>query len=150
MREHTAPWKCMYAKEDKSKCKPGKKPKSNQEYFEILCLCILQSGLNWKMVRKNWSKIKKGFYNFNINHLSKITSKKLFSREGVFKNERKVNAIIANAKEFHKILKEFGSFSRYLESLKKPKDRDAIRELRKRFKHVGEYTAEYYLHSIRY
>jgi hypothetical protein len=45
MREHTAPWECMYAKEDKSKCKPGKKPKFDKEYFEILCLCILQSGL---------------------------------------------------------------------------------------------------------
>jgi len=150
MKEHVAPWECVYAKEEKSKCKPGKKPKSDQEYFEILCLCILQSGLNWGTVRKNWSKIKKGFYGFNIGLLSKMTAKTLLQRKGVYKNERKVNAIIVNAQEFQKILIEFGTFSNYLESLKKLEDKNAIKEFAKRFKHIGEYTAEYYLHSVGY
>jgi hypothetical protein len=34
-----------FAKEEKSKCKPEDKPKSDQEYFEILCLCVLQASL---------------------------------------------------------------------------------------------------------
>lgn len=62
--EHKAPWECTYAKEDKSKCKPGILLKSDQEYFEILSLCVLQAGLGWKKVRKNWSKFKHGFYDF--------------------------------------------------------------------------------------
>ena len=32
-KEHKSPWECTYAKEDKSKGKPGNKPKSNQRYF---------------------------------------------------------------------------------------------------------------------
>ena len=59
-KEHRAPWECTYAKEDKSRCKPGNKPKSDREYFEILCLCILQAGLNWNMVREKWLNIKQG------------------------------------------------------------------------------------------
>ncbi|MEW6103798.1 MAG: DNA-3-methyladenine glycosylase I [bacterium] len=85
--EHKAPWECTYAKEDKSKCKAGNKPRSDQEYFEILYLCILQAGLNWGMVRKNWLKIKQGFYNFNINKLSKTTMSELIKRPGVYNNK---------------------------------------------------------------
>jgi 3-methyladenine DNA glycosylase Tag len=51
MKEHRAPWECTYAKEDKNKCKPGKQPKSDKEYFEVLCLCILQAGLRVVQVR---------------------------------------------------------------------------------------------------
>jgi hypothetical protein len=36
MKEHRAPWECTCSKEDKSECKPRKKPKSDQEYFEVL------------------------------------------------------------------------------------------------------------------
>lgn len=43
-------------KEEKSKCRWGIPPKSDQQYFEILCLCVLQAGLSWGMVRKNWRK----------------------------------------------------------------------------------------------
>jgi len=59
--EHKAPWECTYAKEDKSKCKPGIPPKSDQEYFEILSLCVLQAGLGWKMVRKTGQNLSMGF-----------------------------------------------------------------------------------------
>jgi 3-methyladenine DNA glycosylase Tag len=89
VKEHKAPWECTFRKEEKSKCKRGDIPKSDQEYFEILCLCILQSGLNWGSVRKNWSKIKHGFYEFNINKISKATISELIRREGVYKNKKK-------------------------------------------------------------
>ncbi|MHC2994061.1 MAG: hypothetical protein IBV53_00940 [Candidatus Atribacteria bacterium] len=36
-KEPKLPWECTYAKEDKSKCRPGNKPKADQKYFEILC-----------------------------------------------------------------------------------------------------------------
>jgi 3-methyladenine DNA glycosylase Tag len=45
VKEHKALWECTFAKEEKSKCKPRDEPKSDQEYFEILCLCVLQAGL---------------------------------------------------------------------------------------------------------
>jgi 3-methyladenine DNA glycosylase Tag len=150
MKEHRAPWECTYAKEDKSKCKPGKKPKSEQEYFEILCLCILQAGLSWGIVRKNWKKYRRGFYNFNINKLAKISPKELMKKPDVIKNLRKIEGIIYNAKEFQKIKEEYGSFSNFLKSLKQMKDKEIFRLLMKRFRHVGEYTAEFYLHCVGY
>ncbi|MGQ9461271.1 MAG: DNA-3-methyladenine glycosylase I [Candidatus Bathyarchaeaceae archaeon] len=148
--EHRAPWECTFAKEDKSKCKPGIPPKSDQEYFEILSLCVLQAGLNWDVLRKNWARFKHGFYNFNISKLSRIRANELLKGPSVIKNRRKVEAIIYNAKEFQKIIKEHGSFANFLKSLKATEDKETLKILTKKFKHVGEYTAEYYLHSVGY
>ena len=150
MREHRAPWECTYAKEDKSECKPGKKPKSDQEYFEILCLCILQAGLNWGTVRKNWQRYRKGFYNFSMDRLAKAQSRELMKQPNAIRNLKKIKDITYNAKEFQKIKKEYGSFSNYLKLLEQIKDRELFKFLMERFRHVGEYTAHYYLHCVGY
>jgi len=150
MKEHRAPWECTYAKEEKSKCKPGRRPRSDQEYFEILCLCILQAGLNWGTARKNWQRYKKGFYDFNIDRLAKAQSRELMKQPNAIRNMKKIKDIIHNAKEFQKIKNEYGSFSNFLKSLERVENREISRLLMERFKHVGEYTAEYYLHCVGY
>ena len=101
-------------------------------------------------LEKNWSTLKKGFYNFDIKKLAKATVNELFKREGVIKNKNKVKAVIDDAREFQNTIQEAGSFSNFLRSLKSMGDKEAIRQLTQRFSQVGEYTAEYYLHSIGY
>ena len=147
---HRAPWGCIYSKEDISDCKHGKRPQSDQEYFEIFSLCILQTGLSWGSIRKNWGKHREGFYGFDINRLSKVTSNDLLKKPNVIKNKEKVEAIIYNAKEFQWIKKEYGSFYEFLRSLKEKTKEELVRLLMEQFKHVGEYTIEYYLHSVGY
>lgn len=149
-RQHQAPWECIYAKEDKSDCKPGKKPGSDQEYFEILCLCILQTGLNWGVIRGNWQKYRKGFFGFGIHRVSKAQADELLKNPNVLKNKIKVEAIIYNAKEFQRIKKEYGSFFSFLGSLRCVADEAVFKLLIRRFRHVGSYTAKYYLHSVGY
>jgi DNA-3-methyladenine glycosylase I len=146
--EHTAPWECTFAKEEKSTCKPGITPESDSEYFEILCLCILQAGLGWGMVRNNWAKYKKGFLDFDFNRLAKSKTEDIMANPGVIKNKRKISAIIKNAGEIENIIKEYGSFFEFLESLRKKDEDEVIFELSHRFSHLGEYSAEYFLHSI--
>jgi len=149
-REHRAPWECTFAKEDKNKCKPGVPPKSDQEYFEVLCLCILQAGLGWGMVRKNWTKFKRGFYGFNIERLAKAKRDGLLKRDGAIKNKIKIEAIINNAKKFQNIKEDKGSFLKFLKILKRNEDNETIKILTQTFNHMGKYTAEYYLHSVGY
>jgi L-ascorbate metabolism protein UlaG (beta-lactamase superfamily) len=43
LREHRAPWECAYAKESKSKCKPGKKPKSEIIFVSICGTVVINS-----------------------------------------------------------------------------------------------------------
>jgi len=106
--------------------------------------------LNWGTVRKNWSKYRAGFYNFNINRLARARSKELMKQPNAIRNFEKIKSIIYNAKEFQKIKKMHGSFSNYLKSLEQIEDKEVSKLLVERFKHVGEYTAEYYLHSVGY
>jgi 3-methyladenine DNA glycosylase Tag len=119
MRYHRAPWECTLAKEDKSDCKAGVR-------FEILSLCILQAGLNWRAIRNNWGKIRKGFYNFDIKRLSKARVDELIKRSGVIKNERKIRAIVENAKKFQRIKLRYGSFLNFIHFLKRMGDEEAI------------------------
>ena|ERR1051326_2772629 len=144
MKTHRAPWECTYAKESSSKCLPGRRPKTDQEYFEILCLCIMQAGLNWGTIRKNWDRYRRGFYDFDIDRLSRTKPSGLMKRD-VIKNKKKLEAIVYNAKEFLKIAKEYGSFYRFLKSVRR---QDVIRTLMQHFRHVGEYVAEFYPHCV--
>ncbi len=149
-KQHQAPWECIYAKEDKSACRPGDKPVSDQEYFEVLCLCILQAGLGWGTIRANWQRYREGFHRFSINRLSKARVDKLLGKPNVLKNRSKVEAIIHNAQEFRRIKNEHGSFGDFLGSLADRPDKEVLKLLLKRFRHIGDYTAEYYLHSVGY
>jgi len=149
-RQHQAPWECIYRKEEKSDCKPGKRPKSDQKYFEILCLCLLQAGLNWGSIRKHWKKYKEGFYRFDIYRLSRMRANVLLKGPHVIKNNRKVEAVIHNAKEFQKIRREFGSFFHFLKTLNPLRREELFKLLLKRFIHIGAYTVKYYLHSVGY
>jgi DNA-3-methyladenine glycosylase I len=149
-RQHEAPWECTYTKEEGSDCKPGKRPKSDQKYFEILCLCLLQAGLNWGLIRKHWKTYKEGFYDFDIRRLSRARAKDLLKDSRVIKNNKKVEAIIHNATIFIKIKREHDSFSNFLKSLRHLKNEELFKCLSKQFRHVGPYTAEYFLHSVGY
>jgi 3-methyladenine DNA glycosylase Tag len=149
--EHRAPWECIYAKEDRTDCKPGKEPDSDQEYFEILCLCLLQAGLNWGSIRKRWPQYRAGFDEFDefdIQRLSQAQVAVLLQALQVLKNRKKVEAIIYNARVFQRLMQEHGSFSGFLRPLMQSPDEDTTRALVNQFKHVGPYTAEYYLHSV--
>lgn len=139
-----------FQKRAKANADQGKKPRSDQEYFEILCLCILQTGLGWKMVRKNWRKFKKAFYNFNINKLARAKVNELMKIPQIIKNRKKIKSLIHNAKEFKKIQEEYGTFSNFLKKLKKFSRKKISKILSNRFKYIGDYNASYYLHSIGY
>jgi DNA-3-methyladenine glycosylase I len=147
-RAHSAPWDCVLSKEEEGECRAGARPDSDQGYFEILCLCMIQAGLNWASIRKHWPKYREGFYGFDIGRLSRSTPDELLARPGVIKNKRKVEAVIHNAKEFESIAREQGSFATFLETLKPLPEPEQVKALTKRFKQVGPETADYFLHSV--
>ena len=70
----------------------------------------------------------------------------LIRRPGALSNPKKLAALVANAPEFGRIRAEHGTFARYLRAVKS--DKDACTILQERFRHVGSYTAEFYLHCV--
>ena len=147
-RAHSAPWDCVLSKEEEGECRAGARPESDQGYFEILCLCMIQAGLNWASIRKHWPKYREGFLGFRIGELSRSTADELLARPGVIRNERKVAAVVHNAKEFEAIAREHGSFAAYLETLRPEAPAERVKALGRRFKQVGPESADYFLHSV--
>jgi len=143
---HRAPCECTFAKEQRSRCLPGKKPRTDRDYFEILSLCILQAGLSWASVRRSWPRYRSAFLNFEIAKLAHAAPAELLRRPGALRNPKKLAALVANAQEFERIRAEHGTFARYLQAVKS--DKDACTILQERFRHVGSYTAEFYLHCV--
>ena len=147
-RTHSAPWDCVLSKEEEGECRAGAPPETDQDYFEILCLCMLQAGLNWASVRKHWPKYRDGFHGFRIGKLARETPEELLARPGVIRNARKVEAVIHNAKEFEAVARGRGSFAAFLETLKPLPEPEQVKALTGRFKQVGPETADYFLHSV--
>lgn len=150
MKSHRAPWECSFGKEDVSTCRAGAAPRSDEEFFEIMALCILQSGLNWGAIRKAWPRIQRAFAGFDIDGLSRECLENILQNPDAIRNPKKIQALIANAMRFKAIRNECGSFANYLKALKLLSDRKAIQTLASGFYHLGEYSAEYFLHSVGY
>src|SRR5438132_8094756 len=90
---HRAPWECTFAKEQRSRCLPGKKPRTDHKYFEVLSLCILQAGLSWASVRRSWPRYRSAFLDFEIAKLAHATPAALLRRPGALRNRKKVAAL---------------------------------------------------------
>ena len=146
--QHRAPWDCTFAKNDGNDCLPGEEPASDHQYFEVLCLCILQSGLNWGSIRKHWPRYSKGFLGFDVRKLSEASAEELLRSPDVIRHPSKVGALVHNAREFHAIADEYGSFRAYLATLEELSEHEQLKAVAKRFKHVGPETADYFLHAV--
>ena len=97
-------------------------------------------------MRRSWPRYRSAFLDFEIAKLAHATPATLLRRPGALRNRKKVAALVANAQEFERIRAEHGTFARYLRTVKS--DKDACTILQERFRHVGPYTAEFYLHSV--
>lgn len=146
--EHTAPWGCVFSKEEGDDCRAGAPPAGGTEYFEILCLCILQAGLNWGSVRRHWPRYREGFHGFRPERLARARAEELLRSPDVIRHPKKVEAIVHNARQFLAIEEGHGSFARFLDTLRPLGGRERLKALAKHFKHVGPETADYFLHSV--
>lgn len=85
--------------------------------FEHLSLECLQCGLSWGLIMKKRDIFRKCFDNFNYDIISKYSesdAQKILNTPGMLRSEKKIHAIINNAKCYKKIRDEFGSFCNYL------------------------------------
>jgi len=130
----------------------GKRPANDKTYFENMCRCIFQAGLNWQVIDKKWPSTEKAFANFNIKEVACFTNSDvqcLLRDSGIVRNKSKILAIIYNAQGFEAIEKQFGSFQAYLDSFDKSNNyENVVKDLSSKFKHVGPATATLFLYTV--
>lgn len=85
--------------------------------FEYLMLEAMQCGLSWDTVLKKREIFRSCFDGFNYDKIAVYTAKdveRIMNMAGVIRSQRKIEAVINNARIFQKIRNEFGSFSQYI------------------------------------
>jgi len=113
---------------------------------------IFLAGLSWKMIDEKWTNFKKAFKNFSTDKVAKLGEKdeeRLMSDKSIVRNRAKIIATINNAKQFQNIIREYGSFQSYLDSLDKSNNYAlVIKELGRKFNRIGPSSARIFLYSV--
>lgn len=95
----------------------GRPIHNDQLHFEALSLELLQSGLNWALVLKKRPVFRDCFADFDFQKVSAFGEndiERILSAPGMIRSRRKILAIIGNARCFLQIIKDYGSFDRYI------------------------------------
>lgn len=85
--------------------------------FEFLALEGAQAGLSWETILNKRENYRKAFHQFDPARIAKYSTsdvKRLLENPGIVRNRLKIQSTVANAKEFLRIRKEFGSFDKYV------------------------------------
>ena len=89
----------------------------DQKLFEYLLLESMQAGLSWALILRKRETLRSCFANFSPEKLAAFTEddiERIMHTENMIKLERKIRAMIQNAKAFLALQKEAGSFDAYL------------------------------------
>jgi DNA-3-methyladenine glycosylase I len=85
--------------------------------FEFLVLEGAQAGLSWMTILRKRDAYRKAFRSFDpqaIARFGEAQVTRLLSDEGIVRNRRKIESAIANARVVNAIVREQGSFDRYV------------------------------------
>ena len=89
----------------------------DQKLFEYLLLESMQAGLSWALILRKRETLQSCFANFSPEKVAAFTEEdieRIMHTENMIKSERKIRAMIQNAKAFLALQKEEGSFDAYL------------------------------------
>ncbi len=129
-----------------------RRPETDVDYFSNMTRCIFQGGLNWVMIANKWPNFMKAFDGFDIDKVAAYgldDQARLKNDAGIIRNKQKIMATINNAEEFQRIIREHGSFQKWLDDLDKSNNyKVVIGRLKSRFSRVGPSTAHIFLWSI--
>lgn len=95
----------------------GRQVKDDRTLFEFLVLESAQAGLAWITILRKRERYREAFHNFDFRKVAEMKEEdveRLMNFNGIIRNKRKIQSAISNAREFVKIMEEFGSFYDYV------------------------------------
>ncbi len=85
--------------------------------FEMLILEGMQAGLTWLTVLNKREAFREAFDGFDPNKVANYTDAKmqeLMANEKIIRNRLKINAAVSNAKNFLRVIEQYGSFDKFI------------------------------------
>lgn len=127
-------------------------PRTDDGYFEEMTRAVFQAGIDWGVIRKRWPAFRKAFKGFSAKKVALFSPDDvdylLSAESGVVRNFKKVSATLHNAAKVVEVREEFGSFRAYLRSMDEMPYAARVKDLKRRFKHVGDTGAFVFLYSV--
>lgn len=85
--------------------------------FEKLSLEGFQSGLSWRTILAKRENFRDAFHHFDFDRIARFTQRdlaRLLKNEGIVRHRGKIEAVINNAQQAQKIVKQEGSLATFL------------------------------------
>jgi len=89
----------------------------DQRLFEKICLEGFQSGLSWRTILAKRENFRAAFHDFDIDRVARFTQRdvnRLLKDAGIVRHRGKIEAVINNAKQAKKLIKEEGSLAAFV------------------------------------
>ncbi len=125
------------------------KAETPADYLEVLTKAVFESGMSWKVIEAKWPGFQEAFHGFDPERIVGFSPDEIDALTGdtrIIRNRRKIESTVHNAAAMLELEREFGSIRAYLQS--KPEFWDLVKDMRKRFKHVGDFGAYYFLYVV--
>ncbi len=85
--------------------------------FEKLCLEGFQSGLSWRTILAKRENFRAAFHNFDIDRIARFSHhdvNRLLKDAGIVRHRGKIEAVINNARQAKKLIKQEGSLAAFV------------------------------------
>jgi len=95
----------------------GRPSADDRRLFEKLVLEGFMSGLSWLTILRKRENFRRAFRDFEPAAVARFTTRdvsRLMADAGIVRNRAKIEATINNARRHAELVKEFGSFPRYV------------------------------------
>ncbi len=89
----------------------------DRKHFEFLVLDTFQAGLSWNTILNKRENIRDALDDFDYVKIADYDQAKvdeLMNNAGIIRNKAKILATISNARAFMSVIKEFGSFDKFI------------------------------------
>jgi 3-methyladenine DNA glycosylase Tag len=110
---------------------------------------VFQSGMSWQVVESKWPGFQEAFSGFDAEIVGGLNPEEiddLAADKRIIRNRRKIEATVDNAATMVELADEHGTFGKWLKSL--GDFESTSKELRKRFKFLGDFGAYYFLYVV--
>ena len=89
----------------------------DQRLFEKLCLEGFQSGLSWRTILAKRENFRAAFRDFDFEKVARFSARdveRLLNDEGIVRHRGKIEAVVNNARQAKKLVKQEGSLSAFV------------------------------------
>lgn len=125
--------------------------KSDDRFLAMMTKVINQAGFSWKVIENKWPQFEEAFFGFEIRKLSLLSPEQweaYVSDRRVVRNWQKIKALQENVYFVHEVVREHGSFGKFLADWPESDQIGLMDYLKKNGSRLGGNSGQYFLRFV--